>query len=346
LTDAHNCAPLVHNIDSAVKRATDLTSQLLAFSRKGKFVSEPVDVHRAAAEVVNVLNHSIDKKIAIVERMDATHSVTEADSSQLHNVLLNLALNARDAMPQGGTIEIRTKNLEIDPKRAPRHLAQLIAGHYIQISVSDTGEGMTKEVQRRIFEPFFTTKPPGEGTGLGLAAAYGTLKNHGGAIHVKSALGAGTTVYAYLPLSDREPKSAAADSDPASTLSHTARVLLVDDEAPVRDVVSTMLQSLGCQVAASGDGQQAIQHYRANAKETDLVILDMVMPSMSGRETFAALREIDPQVRALLASGYSIEGEAQMLVDEGVAGFIQKPYGRAKLGRAIARVLRHARDAG
>jgi CheY-like chemotaxis protein len=123
-------------------------------------------------------------------------------------------------------------------------------------------------------------------------------------------------------------------------------VLLVDDEAPVRDVVSTMLQSLGCQVAAFGDGQQAIQHYRANAKETDLVILDMVMPSMSGRETLAALREIDPQVRALLASGYSIEGEAQMLVDEGVAGFIQKPYGRAKLGRAIARVLRHARDAG
>lgn len=333
LTPEEDRRRLVENIVVAVTRSADLTSQLLAFSRRGKYRSEPTDVHDLIREVVEILARSIDRRIEISTSLAAARSVTVGDPSQLQNALLNLAINARDAMPSGGRLRFDTENVTLresvgsGPAAAP-------PGEYVRVSLADTGIGMDGETQRRLFEPFFTTKELGRGTGLGMAAVYGTVKVHKGWITVQSTPGQGTNIEVHLPVGAHS-LPAPAPRRAAPTLEGPIRILLVDDEALVREATQRLLEVLGCEVTVCHDGQQALDYYRSFYSSVDLVIIDMVMPVKDGRDTVIEMREIHPQGKILVASGYSREGAAPIAID----GFIQKPYTQARLWEMIVRIL-------
>ncbi len=344
LPDDENLSELVDNILLSVNRSAELTAQLLAFSRKGKYSAGSVNLHELIREVVELLSHSLDKKIAIERELAAEQAGTLGDGSQLQSALLNMALNARDAMPEGGTLKFKTENVDCSEAFASEHGFPIRPGRYVKVSVSDTGLGISPEVQKRIFEPFFTTKSDSQGSGLGLAAVYGTVKNHRGAVRVKSSPGTGTTLELFLPVSEANTRQQESESR-ANPADGTAHVMVVEDEPALRDVTRRMLESLGYSVTTFESGDQAVEYYRGASKEVDLVILDMVMPVMNGRETFRALCSINPDVKALLASGYSLDGDAQAIVNDGVLGFLQKPYGRSALAARIAEVLgKHQTD--
>jgi signal transduction histidine kinase/PAS domain-containing protein len=322
----------------ATKRAADLTSQLLAFARRGKYLEVSVDVHRTIREVVTLLEHSIDKRITIEEDLGATAHVMKGDPSQVQSALLNLALNARDAMPQGGTLRFSTRLVDLDPDACARTGFDIEPGRYVQVVVADTGVGMDRDVKARAFEPFFTTKAPGKGTGMGLAAVYGTVESHRGAVTLESEPGRGATVTLFLPLSMDED----VDTEPVAEVDKTdtrASVLLVDDEDMVREVTREMLSLLGYRVTDCSDGLAALSLFRERSASFDLVILDLVMPSIGGLDLFMAMREIDPNVRVILASGFSLGGDAQRILDEGAKAFLQKPYRADELARTVAGVL-------
>jgi PAS domain S-box-containing protein len=340
----NDAANLVDNVLLAARRAADLTRQLLAFSRKGKYVIERVDVNGLVSEVASVVSRTIDKKIQIQLSLEARSSVVEGDASQLQNAILNLALNARDAMPDGGTLLFFTGDSSANERTGGElsHGFELAPGEYVEVRVADTGAGMDEATRARMFEPFFTTKEPGKGTGLGLAAVYGTVKSYRGALGVQSARGEGTTIHVYLPVAtadggDAEPEAPAAAASPA--LPPHTHVLVVDDDPAVRDVAQRLLLSLGCKTTVFADGVTCIDFYRRSFRDVDVVLLDMAMPLMSGRETFLMLREINPAIIALLASGYSLDSEAQSMIDEGVRGFVQKPYSRAALLAKLTEAL-------
>jgi CheY-like chemotaxis protein len=248
-------------------------------------------------------------------------------------------------MPEGGTLRFSTVDSGASAGVEPTHGFQLAPGDHVEVRVSDTGVGMSEETLAHMFEPFFTTKEQGQGTGLGLAAVYGTVKSHRGALGVESAPGRGTDIRVYLPVATEpaptsDEGTAVADEPPRlATVKH---VLVVDDDPAVRDVAQRLLQSLGCRTTAFEDGVRCIEFYRHAFRDVDVVLLDMVMPVMTGRETFQKLREINPAIRALLASGYSLDREAQSMLDEGVRGFVQKPYSRATLLAKLTEALGHS----
>ncbi len=343
LRDELTDATLLDYVDSiilGVKRASGLTEQLLAFSRRGKYLSVPVNMNTIIKEVGSILRHSIDKKITIRNRLCREEAVTVGDPSQLQNAVLNLAINARDAMPDGGTLTFYTERMVLDRSFCEMQPYEMAPGVYIRVSVADTGVGMSEEVQKHAFEPFFTTKEPGKGTGMGLAAVYGTVKNHKGAINIYSEPGTGTEIKLYLPAAE----GTAGQLDELAEVSippraDNTRVLLVEDEAVLTEVVTAMLTRMGCTVSVCKNGQEAVSTYEASWSEIDLVILDMVMPVMNGREAFNAMKRINPNIAAILASGYSLEGDAQALMSEGVRGFVQKPYRKRELARAITEAL-------
>ncbi len=336
-------ARFIDGILQTAWRAADLTRQLLAFARKGEFVAAPVNLHELIAEVVSLLSHSLDKRIVIEQELAAPNPIICGDPTQLQNALLNLAINARDAMPDGGRLRFATAREIISPESpAP----DLPPGQYLMVTVSDTGIGMTPEVRRRLFEPFFTTKAPGKGTGLGLAALYGAIKSHHGAIRVESELGRGSTFKLLLPLdqtsSGAEP--AAAPEPPAPP--RLARILLIDDESVIRETTTATLCEAGHEVIAAKDGQHAIELYQTSWQTIDLIILDMIMPRLGGRETFFGLRQINPQANVIIASGYCTNDEIQAILSEGVRAFISKPFRRSKLLQTIAEVLEPATPPG
>ncbi len=319
-------------IITSVKRASDLTSQLLAFARKGKFTEAPVDIHRLIFEVVSLLRHSVDKKVNVIQHLNAPIATVLGDASQLQNAILNLGLNARDAMEGGGELLFSTENRSFDSELCEKIPFEIDPGDYLEISVSDTGCGMDEELKRRIFEPFFTTKEQGKGTGMGLAAVYGTIQNHSGAIDVQSDINTGTTFRVYLPLCESE-------SDQTSPVDVQARekheagghILVVDDENVICEIATRILTSKGYTVSLCRDGQEAVELYTKEREKIDLVLLDLIMPVMNGKETFYALKKIDSDVKILLASGYSIDEDTQEMLDRGALGFLQKPFKRAKL---------------
>ena len=325
-------------IMKAATRSSDLTKMLLAFARKGKYVSVSVNVHSVVMEVVSLLSRIIDKRIEIREFLDADPNTTSGDPTQLQNAILNIAINARDAMPSGGILSFSTTIVDLEEKAFN---FEIPAGRYIQVSVTDTGIGMSEEIKRHLFEPFFTTKEVGKGTGLGLAAVYGTVKNHGGAISVYSEEGHGTCFKIYLPLLSGKLEIEQKPVEPAQPRA-SARILIVDDEELLRDMASQMLKKLGYDVLTAKDGREALAIYSDSWKTIDLVILDMVMPKMGGRDTFIAMRRINKEVKALLASGYSIGDEAQAILDEGVICFLQKPFTSADLSRKVIEALNKA----
>lgn len=312
-------------IQAAALRSADITQKLLAFARKGQFLTVPTDMHRVVAETVEILTHSIDKRIRIEQVLRAQNATVAGDPSQLQNALLNLGLNSRDAMPDGGILTIETANLTIEDLGDTGSTRELTPGDYLVLSVKDTGLGMNEEVKRHLFEPFFTTKEVGKGTGMGLAAVYGTVKSHKGAIAVESTPGTGTDITIYLPLAQHTQAAGASASSPHGQ-QRSLRILAVDDETVVRELLGELLSKLGHSVRLAADGLEAVEIYRKDWQNLDLIILDMQMPQINGRDTFRLLREINPGARVLLSSGFSVDSEAQTVLKEGGLGFLQKPF--------------------
>ncbi|MBI4721284.1 MAG: PAS domain S-box protein, partial [Chitinivibrionia bacterium] len=322
------------SIEEQVKSAADLTRQLLGFARGGKYVVEPLKMNDIVDRTSTMFGRT-KKELAIHTKYDHDLWVVEADRSQIEQVFLNLYLNAWQAMPAGGDLSLETANTIIEEDHGKTY--SVLPGRYVRISVTDTGPGMDEKTKQRIFEPFFTTKELGRGTGLGLAMVYGIVKNHNGFIDVISEPGKGTTFVLYLPASKKDPS---AQKTPAGEiLRGSERILLVDDEPNVLSVSKVLLQTLGYTVHAMGSGQEAITFFKENNDRIDLVICDMIMPGFSGGETFDLLREINPSVRTILSSGYSLDGQARKIMDKGCSGFIQKPFNLIDLSRKIREVL-------
>lgn len=325
-------------IITGAKRASDLTQKLLTFSRKSQYNMRIINLHDIISEVVEILKHSLDKKIEIQESLTASPSTILGDSSQVQSAVLNLALNAKDAMSDGGKVSFLTENVTVDSELYDIENSLIGPGEYIKLSVADTGLGISKDVQSRIFEPFFTTKDSGKGTGMGLAAVYGTVKQHRGKIILNSDVGKGSCFSIYFPAcSDVIQVSPDKSSDVG--VSRKISVLLVDDEEVIRNMLTEILDIYGCAVHSEENGVNGSMYYAEHHKEIDLVILDMVMPHMSGKECFERMKITNPEVKVILASGYSMENDAQILLEKGACGFIQKPFQQADILNAISKIF-------
>jgi|GEM_PF-686958 len=326
----------------AAKRASELTQKLLAFSRKGKVFSTALCIHDPIHAAIVLLKHSLDKRIRIETRFEATQSQIIGETALLQNAVLNLAVNARDAMPEGGILSFRTANVTLDEEFCKNQASALSPGSYVEIDVSDTGIGIPAENINRIFEPFFTTKPVGKGTGLGLAAVYGTVKEHKGIIRVYSEIGRGTIFKMYFPTNSSLPCMEIADDKPL-ILGH-GRILVIDDEPIIRDMAKQMLEKMGYEVLLAEDGEKGLEIYRKEKETIALVLLDLVMPKMNGRQTFIALKEMEPQVKILLSSGFNPDDSLEDLFSQETMGFIQKPYLQSELNRKISEVLKKTKE--
>ncbi len=325
-------------IVNASHKASSLTRKLLDFSRKGKLVSTSIDVHAIIRDTILLLERSIDRRIEIRQHLSAGQSCVDGDPVQLQNALVNLCINARDAMPQGGTLTISTQNVDMDWDFCHRHGESLAPGKYIKVSVKDTGHGIEPQIMNRIFEPFFTTKEIGEGTGLGLPAAYGAISEHKGLIECNSKPRQGAEFIIYLPVE----LSAATTAETAAPPDGNGKtILIIDDEEFVRRLAQDILQDLGYKVIVAPDGIVGSSIFAREKDHIDLVIIDMVMPGLSGRETFLKLAELDPGVRVVFSSGFTRDqGMEDLLNKNNVKGFVQKPFRIADLGDAVAAAIR------
>ena len=330
-------AKLLGNIQKAASRSATLTGQLLTFSRKGHKNAVQICLNTTINEVIALLERTIDKNISLDTKLGATRACVIGDPALLQNALLNLGVNARDAMPAGGVITFATANVELDAGYCRSSVYTINPGSYIEISVSDTGTGMSTEVIQHVFEPFFTTKEVGKGTGLGLAAVYGTVTEHRGCISISSEPGSGTIFKLYLPVSgDKKNDQACVEK----VICGSDGILLVDDEEILRDVGKSILEGLGYRVYLAEDGEQALETYAREREHISLVILDMLMPKMGGKETLLQLMKSYPGVRVLILSGYSQDGTVDDLEKLGAKGFLQKPYHRQELSIAVAEALK------
>jgi PAS domain S-box-containing protein len=328
--------PHLETIERSALRAAELTSQLLGFARGGKYVVGPLYINDLLRETAELLEGTIEKNIAVKTELDPSSPVIEADASQIQQVLMNLGVNARDAMPGGGVLTMTTRRLNA-PDAFLRSVPEGRRGPYVRIDITDTGIGIDKTIRGKIFDPFFTTKEKGKGTGLGLATVYGIVQNHNGFINVESEMGNGTTFSVYIPAVDK----AAAKVRETGPRPEGGRetILVVDDEETIRFLVRDILAEMGYNVLAAADGFQAVQLYTGRESEIDLVILDMTMPGMGGRETFEKLKEMNPRVRAILSTGYSEDERARQMLALGVKAFVQKPYRIDDLASAVRRIL-------
>jgi PAS domain S-box-containing protein len=324
----------LNQIDEQVQSGVALTSQLLGFARGGRYEVKPTDMNEII-ERTSAMFGRTRKEIAIRRKLDRSLWSVEVDRGQMEQVLLNLYVNAWQAMPGGGDIYLETENASLQNEKELPYSVK--PGNYVKITVTDTGCGMEEKVRLRVFDPFFTTKEMGRGTGLGLASVYGIIKGHQGMINVYSEPGHGATFTIHLPASGKAaPKEKPAAGNVARG---TETILLVDDEKVVLDVNQELLAASGYTVHAAGSGREALAIYQEKRDTIDLVILDMVMPGISGSETFDRLRQIAPAVKVLLSSGYSLSGEAQQIMDRGCNGFLQKPFQIEKLSRKIRELL-------
>jgi PAS domain S-box-containing protein len=323
-------------IQRAANQAAGLTEQLLAFSRKGGADQQIVDLHTTIGDVVTLLDRSLDKRVHVVTRLEATTSKVLGDASQLQSILLNLGINAGQAMPLGGNLIFQTSDKKVTTEDYRFCPFDIKPGRYICIEVIDFGEGIPSELLSKIFDPFFTTKPQGQGTGLGLSMAYGAVRDHRGAILVESTVGLGSTFSVLLPLTDQVA------SDPqqqAELVGGQGLVMVVDDEEMVRVSMEAMLQRLGFEVVQSAGGQEALNLYDEMGEKIALVVLDMMMPEMTGREVFDQLRRRNPDVRCILASGFSQEEDLSDMLENGLRGHLRKPFPLRDLSAVVSQAL-------
>lgn len=328
---------LVQIIISAAGRASDLILKLLAFSRKENVAFEPVNVHTIIAETVEILSRSLDKKITIGTILDAENHMILGDWSQIQNGLLNIGINAGHAMPKGGELSFATKEVELSPDACEQSPFNLKAGRFLKVSIQDSGCGIANEYLSRIFEPFFTTRDQGQGTGLGLAAVYGTLVQHGGAVSVYSEVDRGTEFRLYFPL------ESIGDTEPIeqeyTIISGQGCILVIDDEPIVRTTACLILEGLGYETVEAANGQEGLEVYSKQKAKIDLVLLDMIMPIMDGGECFERLKRMDPVVKVIISSGFTRNADLEKFKKIGLNGFVRKPYSIIELSRVVAGAL-------
>jgi PAS domain S-box-containing protein len=323
------------SIEKQVESGSKLTSQLLGYARKGKYELKTINLNQLVKDTSELFGRT-RKDISIYLELLPDLLAVEADKGQIEQVLWNLYVNAADAMPEGGDFILKTFNA--DHKNMKGRLYVPGPCKYVMLTVTDTGIGMDNEIKERIFDPFFTTKEMGRGTGLGLASAYGIINGHDGYIDVESRKGEGTTFSIYLPASEK--KIAKSVDIAEKLLRGTETVLLIDDEETILDVGQALLKAMGYKVLTAKSGQEAIELYQKNQEDIiDIVILDMIMPNMSGSEVYDRMKEINPDIKVLLSSGYSVDGQATDILNRGCNGFIQKPFNINGLSAAIRQIL-------
>ncbi len=334
INSSNNQYQRLKKIEESIQSAASLTNQLLGFARGGKYNARTLYINAVLKETAHMFGRT-KKEIIILEKYEKNIWPIEADIGQIKQVLLNLYVNAFHAMPAGGELRLSSKNCMINGLSEKRF--SLKPGKYVQISVTDNGTGMDEKTMQRIFEPFFTTKEMGRGTGLGLASAYGIIKNHKGLIEVESRLGVGTTFHIYLPATEQHMETD--ENSFEVILKGTETVLLVDDEENILDVGKNILNILGYNVLCATSGKKAIELYNAHKSEIDIAILDMIMPGMGGGKTYDALKIINPKLKVLLCSGYSEAGEASEILKRGCTGFIKKPFNVNELSEKLRQII-------
>ena len=331
----------LQSIERCVQSGSQLTNQLLAFARGGKYIVKPCNLNSIVNKASEIFGRT--KREVNIHRVFARDVWSvEVDSGQIEQVLMNLFVNAWQAMPDGGDLFVEVENIELDEHYTRIKPYNIRSGRYVKLSVTDTGVGMDAETRKRIFEPFFSTKEKGMGTGLGLASAYGIIKNHGGFINCYSEIGHGTTFNIYFPESDKaivDEERLRDDELITGVPGGSETILFVDDEEEILAVGRKILAGLGYRVISAPDGKTSLEIYTDRGDQIDLVVLDYVMPGMGGREVFETLRQIDPDVRVLLSSGYSSNNQVAHMLKNGCKGFIQKPYDAVRMARKIREIL-------
>jgi two-component system, cell cycle sensor histidine kinase and response regulator CckA len=335
----------LQKVVASAGRGTELARRLLMFSRKTEAYPHPLDLNHEIDEMGNLLIRTLPKMIHINLRLGPDLKRVNADSLQMGQLLMNLAANAKDAMPDGGELLIETRNIYLDQEYCRTHL-ECKPGPHVLLSVSDTGCGMEKETVGRIFEPFFTTKEPGRGTGLGLATVYGIAKQHNGYVTCYSEPGHGSVFKVYLPAFEAEATLTGAGIPAPLPAGGTETILLVDDEEFVRDLGIKLLRRSGYTVFAAANGQEALDLYERRGKDIDLVLLDLVMPGMGGKQCLKELLIIDPRVKVVISSGYSLEGRKCKTIESGAGGFVVKPFKAVELLSVIRDTLDADRGVG
>jgi PAS domain S-box-containing protein len=321
------------SIEDFVRSGADLTRQLLGFARAGKYEVKPVDLNEIIHKTSTMFGRT-KKEITVHYKHQRDLHIVEVDHGQIEQVMFNLYINAWQAMPAGGDLYIETKNIALDESYVKPYTVK--SGEYVKISVTDTGPGMDERTRERIFEPFFTTKEMGRGSGLGLASVYGIVKNHNGFINVYSEKGHGTTFNIYLPALSKEVPT---KKTSVRALKGSETILIVDDEDAVISVCKELLEALDYKVITAYSGKDAVGIYRSKKEEIDLVILDMIMPEMGGGEAFELMKAINPGIKVILSSGYSLNGHAADIMKQGCKTFIQKPFSIDELSKKIREVL-------
>ncbi len=330
----HPTMARIENIDQQVDSGAKLTGQLLGYARKGIFDVKPIDLVQVVQDSAQAFGRT-RKEIIQEIHLPQEALILEADRTQLEQVLLNLFVNAADAMLNGGKLLVKVAQLT--HQEIQENTFTPVPGTYRLIEVSDSGTGMSPEIQKQMFDPLFTTKQMGKGTGLGLASVYGIVKSYKGYIAVTSEVGKGTSVRIYLPASDRKKNN---ELEEKVAIDHgKGTVLLVDDEVAMLEIEAEMISTLGYEVLPVDNGREAIDIFAAKRDQIDLVILDMIMPGMNGTDVFARLREINPDIRVLLSSGYSLDNRVEKFIKNGFRGILQKPFSIEKLSIKIKEVL-------
>jgi PAS domain S-box-containing protein len=325
-------------IESSAQKASELTKRLLLFSRKAESVLKPVDLGQEVVQVSEMLKRTIPKMISIELQLDEKLNVINADAGQTEQIMMNLGINARDAMPDGGKMVFKTENVTLDEDFCKKNLGST-PGEYVRLTVSDTGQGMDKEIQEHIFEPFYTTKETGKGTGLGLSMVYGIVKNHKGYITCESEPDQGTKFSIYFPVIDQEVETQDFLEESIPIQQGNETILLVDDEQTHRDLGKEVLTGFGYKVVTVPDGEGALEFFRKDKKWADLVILDLIMPGMGGMRCLKELLKENPLTKVLVASGYSIKGSANDVIEAGAKAYISKPYNVKKMFKVVREIL-------
>jgi CheY-like chemotaxis protein len=322
---------------AASDRAASLTRQLLGFGRRQALELKNIEPNQLVADLVKLVRPLIGATISIEVRLDEQAGVIHADAAQFQQLMMNLCINARDAMPDGGTLLIRSEDVQLTERYCELH-PDVRPGRYLALTVSDTGTGMPADVVEHIFEPFFTTKGVGKGTGLGLSMVYGVVQQHGGAIRVYSEVGQGTTFKIYLPTADRAAAAETADAEPEGR-GGCETILVADDEPSVREIYARVLGRAGYRLIAARDGREAWEAFQTHADEIDLLLLDVMMAHRSGRDVYREARRMRPDVPVIFASGYDPETAFIRFADDGGHPFVQKPFDPDDLLQTVRAVL-------
>jgi len=335
IDSSHSHYESLGSIKKQVKSGAKLVSHLLGYARRGKYEVKPVNLNQLVEELSETFGRT-RKEITISRNLTEDLLATEVDQGQMEQVLLNLFINASDAMPGGGKIILKTMNATHNNIKDKLY-DDLKPGDYVLLTMTDTGTGMDKSTMERIFDPFFTTKEMSCGTGLGLASVYGIINAHGGYIDVESKKGQGSTFSLYLPVSEKKYRKVVKTA--VEITKGTETVLVTDDEETVLEVSKGLLEAMGYRVLIARDGNEAIEVYKKNRDDIDIVLLDIVMPNMGGSKVYERMKEINQDIRVLLLSGYSIDGEAREILERGCNGFIQKPFNIKELSAKLREIL-------